>query len=67
MVAFAALALVIPAAAEEKAATDKAAADKPAADIAGVWQGTLDVTVAKLRLVIELAPIRAPSACRSTK
>ena len=30
-----------------------AAEDKPAADIAGTWQGTLDVTVVKLRLVVE--------------
>jgi len=29
------------------------AEDKPAADIAGTWQGTLDVTVVKLRLVVE--------------
>jgi len=27
--------------------------DKPADDIAGTWQGTLDVSVAKLRLVVE--------------
>jgi pimeloyl-ACP methyl ester carboxylesterase len=29
------------------------AEDKPAADIAGTWQGTLDVTVVKLRLVVD--------------
>lgn len=29
------------------------AEDKPAPDIAGTWQGTLDLTVAKLRLVLE--------------
>lgn len=30
-----------------------AAEDKPVPDIAGVWQGSLDLTVAKLRLVVE--------------
>lgn len=30
-----------------------AAEDKPASDIAGTWQGMLDVTVVKLRLVVE--------------